>query len=155
MGHESADITFRYAHLFPMYSRTWLTRLITEGTVSDALPQPKQEALFHQGLQMHAGNGRPHRAAGKVHRRDAAGVHHRDSGRKPITINTDIRTYKMLRDDMRKAYQELCRIRPGGHMDERLIAKVELLAELFAGIAVEEPGVLELEDAMFDEMECG
>lgn len=40
-------------------------------------------------------------------------------------------------------------------MDERLVAKVELLAELFVGIAVEEPGVLELEDAMIDGMERG
>lgn len=73
----------------------------------------------------------------------------------PIPINPDIRTYKMLRDDMRKIYQELCRIRPGGNMDEQLVAKVELLAELFVGIAVEEPGVLDLEDAMIDEMERG
>lgn len=56
---------------------------------------------------------------------------------------------------MRKIYQELCRIRPGGNMDERLIAKAELLAELFVGIAAEEPGVLDLEDAMIDDMERG
>lgn len=73
----------------------------------------------------------------------------------PIAINPDIRTYKMLRDDMRKIYQELCRIRPGGNMDQRLIAKAELLAELFVGIAVEEPGVLDLEDAIIDGMERG
>lgn len=74
---------------------------------------------------------------------------------KEFTVVPNIRTYKMFRDEMRLAYQELCRIRPVGNMDVRLVAKVELLDELFVGIAVEELGVLDLEDAVIDEMERG
>ena len=44
-----------------------------------------------------------------------------------FTVVPDIRTYKMLRDSMRQVYQELCRLRDCSTMDERLIAKIELL----------------------------
>lgn len=53
---------------------------------------------------------------------------------KEFTIAPDIRTYKMLRDEMRAVYQELCRIRNGSDVDECLEAKIELLTELFAGL---------------------
>lgn len=53
---------------------------------------------------------------------------------KEFTIVPDIRTYKILRDEMRAVYQELCRIRNGSDIDKRLEAKIELLAELFAGL---------------------
>lgn len=54
---------------------------------------------------------------------------------KEFTIVPDIRTYKMLRDEMRAVYQELSRIRDCSKMDERLAVKVDLLTELFIGIA--------------------
>ena len=53
---------------------------------------------------------------------------------KEFTIVPDIRTYKMLRDEMRAVYQELCRIRTGSDVPECLEAKIELLTELFAGL---------------------
>jgi len=53
---------------------------------------------------------------------------------KEFTIVPDIRTYKMLRDEMRAVHQELCRIREGSDIDERLESKIELLADLFAGL---------------------
>lgn len=53
---------------------------------------------------------------------------------KKFAIVPDIRTYKMLRDEMRAVYQELCRIRSGSDVDECLEAKIELLTELFAGL---------------------
>ena len=53
---------------------------------------------------------------------------------KEFTIVPDIRTYKMLRDEMRAVYQELCSIRNGSDVDECLEAKIEILTELFAGL---------------------
>lgn len=53
---------------------------------------------------------------------------------KEFTIVPDIRTYKMLRDEMRAVHSELCRIRNGSDIDKRLEAKIELLTELFAGL---------------------
>lgn len=38
-------------------------------------------------------------------------------------------------------------------MDEQFIAKVDLLADQFVGITVEELGALDLEDTMIDDME--
>lgn len=73
---------------------------------------------------------------------------------KEFTIVPDIRTYKMLRDEMRAVYQELSRIRDCSEMDGRLTAKVDLLAELFIGIAgkaSESP--IEQEDNLIDMME--
>lgn len=61
----------------------------------------------------------------------------------------------MLRDDTWKIYQELCHIRPGDNMDEQFIAKVDLLADQFVGITVEELGALNLEHAMIDDMDRG
>ena len=75
---------------------------------------------------------------------------------KEFTVVPDIRTYKMLRESMRQVYQELCRLRDCSTMDERLIAKIELLSDLFVGIAGDAPrGELEKEDDMIAEMERG
>lgn len=43
---------------------------------------------------------------------------------KEFTIVPDIRTYKMLRDEMRLIYRELCRIREGSDIDKGLEAKI-------------------------------
>lgn len=73
-----------------------------------------------------------------------------------FTVVPDIRTYKMLRDTMRQVYQELCRLRDCSTMDERLIAKVELLSDLFVGIAGDASrGELEKEDELITDMERG
>ena len=73
-----------------------------------------------------------------------------------FTVVPDIRTYKMLRDSMRQAYQELCRLRDCSTMDERLIAKIELMSDLFIGIAGDAPrGELEMEDNLIAEIERG
>ena len=73
---------------------------------------------------------------------------------KEFTVVPDIRTYKMLRDTMRQVYQELCRLRDCSTMDEHLIAKIELLSDLFIGIAGDAPhGELEKEDDLIAEME--
>lgn len=73
---------------------------------------------------------------------------------KEFTIVPDIRTYKMLRDEMRAVYQELFGIRDCSEMDERLTVKVDLLVELFGGItdkASESP--IEQEDDLIDMIE--
>lgn len=71
-----------------------------------------------------------------------------------FTVVPDLRTYKLLRDEMRAVYQELCRLRDCSAMDGRLIAKVELLSDLFVGIAGDAPrGPLEEEDALIAGME--
>ncbi len=73
---------------------------------------------------------------------------------KEFTVVPDIRTYKMLRDTMRQVYQELCRLRDCSTMDERLIAKIELLNDLFVDMAGDASrGELEKEDNLIAEME--
>lgn len=73
-----------------------------------------------------------------------------------FTVVPDIRTYKMLREPMSRVYQELCRLRDCSTMEERLIAKIELLSDLFVGIAGDaECGELEREDDLIAEMERG
>lgn len=72
---------------------------------------------------------------------------------KEFTVVPDIRTYKMLRDTMRQVYQELCRLRDCSTVDERLIAKIELLSDLFVDIAGDASrGELEKEDNLIAEM---
>ena len=52
--------------------------------------------------------------------------------------------------------KELCRLRDRSTMDERLIAKIELLADLFVGIAGDgSRSQLEAEDALILDMERG
>lgn len=73
---------------------------------------------------------------------------------KELTVVPDIRTYKILCDSMRQVYQELCRPRDCSTMGERLIAKIELLSDLFVGIARDAShGKLEKEDDLIAEME--
>lgn len=73
---------------------------------------------------------------------------------KEFTVVPDIRTYKMLRDTMCQVYLELCRLCDCSTMDERLIAKIELLNDLFVDIAGDASrGELEKEDNLIAEME--
>ena len=75
---------------------------------------------------------------------------------KEFTNVPDKRTYKALRDEMRAVYRELSRLRDCSDMDERLIAKVELLSDLFLGIAGNDPeSEIEKEDGMIAGMERG
>lgn len=61
----------------------------------------------------------------------------------------------MLRDEMRLVFQELRRLRDCSQMNESLLSKVELLADLFIGMDEDAPSVLEIEDAMINEMKRG
>lgn len=73
-----------------------------------------------------------------------------------FTVVPDLRTYKMLKDSMRQVYQELSRLRDCSTMDERLIAKIELLSEFFVDIGGGAPhSQLEAEDALIADMERG
>ena len=75
---------------------------------------------------------------------------------KEFTVVPDIRTYKMLRDEMRLVYQELCRLRDGSSLDERIIAKIEILSDLFAGIAGEDyKSQIDQEDSLIEDMGRG
>lgn len=72
---------------------------------------------------------------------------------KEFTVAPDLRTYKMLSDSMREVYQELCRLRDGSSIDERLIAKIELLTDLFAGIGGKSVCQLDKEDEAISSLE--
>lgn len=71
-------------------------------------------------------------------------------------IEPDVRTYKALKDYMQQVYQELCRLRSCSQMDELLISKVELLSDLFVGVAADASnGVLAKEDSIITSIERG
>jgi hypothetical protein len=73
-----------------------------------------------------------------------------------FTVVPDMRTYKALRDEMRAVYRELSRLRDCSDMDERLIAKVELLSDLFTGLVGDEPeSEIDKEDDMIAGMKRG
>ena len=71
---------------------------------------------------------------------------------KEFTIVPDIRTYKMLRDEMRAVYQELSRLRDCSEMDELLAARVSLLSDLFTGLKGEAACQMDKEDAVIAEL---
>lgn len=71
---------------------------------------------------------------------------------KEFTIVPDIRTYKMLRDEMRAVYQELSRIRDCSEIDERLAARFNLLSDLFAGLRGKAICQMDKEDATIAEL---
>lgn len=71
---------------------------------------------------------------------------------KEFTIVPDIRTYKMLRDEMRAVYQELSRLRDCSEMDELLAARVNLLSDLFTGLKGKAACQMDKEDAVIAEL---
>lgn len=71
---------------------------------------------------------------------------------KEFTIVPDIRTYKMLRDEMRAVYQELSRLRDCSEMDELLAARVSLLSDLFTGLKGKAACQMDKEDAVIAEL---
>mgnify|MGYP004675041117 FL=1 len=73
---------------------------------------------------------------------------------KEFTIVPDVRTFKMLRNEMRAVVGELSRLRNTGDIGDGLEARVELLCDLFLGIADVE-GPLDEEDALIEQMGRG
>ncbi len=71
---------------------------------------------------------------------------------KEFAIVPDIRTYKMLRDEMRAVYQELSRLRDCSEMDELLAARVSLLSDLFTGLKGKAACQMDKEDAVIAEL---
>ncbi|WP_346685989.1 plasmid mobilization protein [Enteroscipio rubneri] len=57
-----------------------------------------------------------------------------------IVVQPSSRTFKALRDAMSKIYVELSRIRRAGDMDEELVQRVGLLADIFHDLGDEAPG---------------
>ena len=57
-----------------------------------------------------------------------------------IVVQPSSRTFKALRDAMSKIYVELSRIRRAGDMDEELVQRVGLLADIFHDFGDEAPG---------------
>ncbi len=73
---------------------------------------------------------------------------------KKFTVVPGIRTYKLLHDEFRAVYQEICRLRDGSEIDERLSNQLILLSDLFMGIAGEDyKSPLDEEDDMIAGME--
>lgn len=73
---------------------------------------------------------------------------------KGFTIVPDVRTYKMLRNEMRAVASELSRLRNTGNLGGELEARVILLCDLFLGVADIETPLAE-EDALIEEMGRG
>lgn len=66
-----------------------------------------------------------------------------------VVVRPDVRVYKMLRDEMARAYRELRRIRSAGEVDEGLAWTVDFLVREFSAMrAEEEPSDVEREDAL-------
>ena len=71
-----------------------------------------------------------------------------------FVVEPDIRTFKALKDHMAMVHSELARLCDAGGMDERLIQRIELLSDLFAGTAPEGTiPQLKAEDDMIDAMD--
>lgn len=71
-----------------------------------------------------------------------------------FAIAPDIRTYKMLRNEMRAVASELSRLRNTGDLGDELESRVILLCDLFQGLADIETPLAE-EDALIEEMGRG
>ena len=66
-----------------------------------------------------------------------------------VVVRPDVRVYKMLRDEMARAYRELRRIRSAGEVDGGLAWTVDFLAREFSAMRGEaEPSDVEREDAL-------
>lgn len=73
-----------------------------------------------------------------------------------IVVQPNTKTYKALKDEMAKIYVELERIRYAGDMDEDLVQKVILLANIFQDLgANESKSLLDRESTAITEMVRG
>lgn len=70
-----------------------------------------------------------------------------------IVVNPNSHTYKALKDAMAKVYVELSRIRRTGDMNESLVQRTELLADIFHDLGAEMPeSALDVEAAMIEKL---
>ncbi len=153
MGHESSDITFRYAHLFPNIQDDMANGLDNErGGFLMPCPNYRRKRTISKAFRVSPEENERIELLSK-----AAGVTQQEyimtkAEDKEFTIVPDIRTYKMLRDEMRAVYQELSRLRDCSEMDELLAARVSLLSDLFTGLKGKAACQMDKEDAVIAEL---
>lgn len=114
------------------------------------------QAHDHKGFQGYAWREQKDRVACRSSRCIPEAIHTNEAGGWEFIILPDIRTYKMIRNEMRAVYQELCRLRDCSEMDDLLIYQIELLTKFFVGLAGEGyESPLEEEDDAISGMERG
>ena len=137
MGHESIDITYRYAHLFPSEQTQMAERLDIE----------RMEKLMEKNLDS-KGRWRNKIVAFRVSPEEAeqidvcvrlSGLSKQDYITKRLTdreivVQGNPRVYKALRNQMAEIYEELKRLEKCSEEDEELLSTLRLVAETLYGL---------------------
>lgn len=131
VGHESVDITYKYAHLFPSKQQEMAQKLDMERKEDeDGTSTRPARPLAEQGgsLPNVPGRGRGSGSQSKALRADQTGVYHPPSTDREIIVVGNPRVYKALRDQMTLIYQELQRLAVGEEVPPDLLETLQMVA---------------------------
>lgn len=145
LGHETYEMTLRYAHLFP-----------SKQSDMAAAARPGKEALMSRPTVDYKGRRRSKTIAFRVSPEEdevinalvaASGMTKQDyiTSRlecRDINVSPNVRVYRMLRDQMRSVYVELRRLRSADGIDERLIELMQVLTRVFIDLGADELGAV-------------
>lgn len=137
MGHESIDITYRYAHLFPS----------EQTQMAEQLDIERMENQMEKNLDS-KGRWRNKIVAFRVSPEEAeqidacvrlSGLSKQDYITKRLTnreivVQGNPRVYKALRNQMAEIYEELKRLEKCGEENEELLSTLKLVAETLYGL---------------------
>ena len=130
MGHEAADITYRYAppvpqRPVPTWPAPWTGR---EGRTDMPCPNSARERSVTIGFRVTPEQARRIDLMARTSGMTKQDYLYKRALEEEVVVRPDVRVYKMLRDEMARVYRELRRIRSAGEVDEGLAWTVDFLA---------------------------
>ena len=118
VGHESINITYNYAHLFPS----------TQSDMADKLNQfrkeaPEEDAQIERYVQLSGLTKQDYITRRLTH--------------KDVVVQGNPKVFKALRNQLAEVLAELQRIETGGVADDELLDLIEKIADILGGIKEE------------------
>ena len=140
VGHESIDITYNYAHLFPSKQTEMADKLTWKGAIENVSKEFGQAQPLAEQNSSLPGLPRGGRAAGNLRqavRPDETGLHH------PATAGTGCggagqsQGLQALRDQFAAVLDELRRIEDGQGVSDELLDTIQMIASIMNGMQEE------------------
>ena len=139
LGHETYEMTLRYAHLFPSKQSDMAAEALMSKPIVDYKGRRRSKTIAFRvspeedevinALVAGSGMTKQDYITSRLECRD-------------INVSPNVRVYRMLRDQMRSVYVELRRLRSADGIDERLIELMQVLTRVFIDLGADELGAV-------------
>ena len=142
VGHESINITYNYAHLFPSSKAIWQTSSINSERMVQAMSSKNRDEHNRWRNKTVAFRVSPEEDAQIERYVQLSGLTKQDYitrrlTHKDVMVQGNPRVFKALRNQLAEVLLELQRIETGGAVNDELLDLIEMIADILGGMKEE------------------